>query len=145
MSGISLSLFEMDDLFLSLLDAPTAAPAWIPSADLSAAAGSNAPSRSLSIEEAAWQQLRFEDSGSYSFHDQGSEGGSGSEAVLAVCRKLMEMEPQLTEFDSICGDGDCGLVLKKGALAVAQYTRTLTERQAGRVGSVGPNFLRIVS
>ena len=45
-------------------------------------------------------------------------GSKGFGLLAAVCRRLQEMEPQLTQMDLICGDGDCGVVLQKGALAV---------------------------
>jgi dihydroxyacetone kinase len=32
-----------------------------------------------------------------------------------VCEKIIVLEPQLTSYDSICGDGDCGVVMKRGA------------------------------
>ena len=38
--------------------------------------------------------------------------------VIAICNQLIEIEPELTRFDAICGDGDCGLVMKKGAQCV---------------------------
>jgi len=39
-------------------------------------------------------------------------------AVVAVCEHLVGMEPELTRCDAICGDGDCGIVMKKGAQRV---------------------------
>jgi dihydroxyacetone kinase len=52
--------------------------------------------------------------------------------ISNICTKLIENEPLLTEYDQICGDGDCGLVMKKGAEKVLQgivvnYLDTLTE------------------
>ena len=32
-----------------------------------------------------------------------------------VCEKIIVLEPQLTAYDAICGDGDCGIVMKRGA------------------------------
>ena len=45
MSGLSLSIFPVDDAQLSLLDAPTLATAWTPSVDLTdaGAAGHSIP------------------------------------------------------------------------------------------------------
>lgn len=39
-------------------------------------------------------------------------------AAAEVCRRLVAMEPELTQYDAICGDGDCGVVMKKGATYV---------------------------
>jgi dihydroxyacetone kinase len=38
--------------------------------------------------------------------------------IRAICNKVISIEPQLSKFDAICGDGDCGNVMKKGAVAV---------------------------
>ena len=32
--------------------------------------------------------------------------------IKAICSHISSIEPQLTEMDNICGDGDCGLVMK---------------------------------
>jgi len=34
------------------------------------------------------------------------------------------MEPELTQYDAICGDGDCGMVMKKGATYILQDLAT---------------------
>jgi len=36
----------------------------------------------------------------------------------AVCEVIIGLEPVLTEYDAICGDGDCGVVMRQGALRV---------------------------
>jgi len=36
-------------------------------------------------------------------------------AIRRACEAVMEAEPELTEMDRKCGDGDCGLTLKSGA------------------------------
>ena len=43
------------------------------------------------------------------------------------------MEPEITKYDTICGDGDCGLVLKKGAQGVL----TLISNGFSRIGRSG--------
>jgi hypothetical protein len=35
----------------------------------------------------------------------------------AICRRIVEIEPKLTEVDRICGDGDCGVVIDRGPAA----------------------------
>ena len=38
--------------------------------------------------------------------------------VKAVCQRIIDIEPKITEYDTICGDGDCGLVMKAGAIQI---------------------------
>jgi hypothetical protein len=42
--------------------------------------------------------------------------------IRNICISLSskEVEDLLTQYDGICGDGDCGIVISKGALAVLQ-------------------------
>jgi hypothetical protein len=39
-------------------------------------------------------------------------------AIENACAALEAAEPQLTEWDSVAGDGDCGLTMKRGAQTV---------------------------
>lgn len=111
MCGLSLSLFVVsDDSTLSLLDAPTAAPAWIPSAPLDAI--SDADSRTIRCAESAA-------AAEISLVACGLTGPSAVwEVTRAVCEVIIGLEPVLTEYDAICGDGDCGVVMRQGALRV---------------------------
>jgi dihydroxyacetone kinase len=36
-------------------------------------------------------------------------------AVQSACQALISAEPEITKYDTIAGDGDCGLTLKSGA------------------------------
>lgn len=36
-------------------------------------------------------------------------------ALRAACKNVIAAEPEITQFDTIAGDGDCGLCLKSGA------------------------------
>lgn len=40
------------------------------------------------------------------------------EVVKSVCQALISAEPEITKYDTIAGDGDCGLTLKCGAQGV---------------------------
>lgn len=103
MKGVSLSVLRSDPSTTARIDAPTTAPAW-PKALIASLTEEN---------EIAY------DSGGDSVSVVG--GAPCPQAVLvvrAIAEKLVGLEPELTAFDLICGDGDCGLVLKKGAEAV---------------------------
>ena len=38
--------------------------------------------------------------------------------LKALCNAIIEIEPELTRYDAICGDGDCGMVMKQGAQCI---------------------------
>jgi dihydroxyacetone kinase len=40
------------------------------------------------------------------------------EKVKIICMKLVESEPLLTKYDTVVGDGDCGLTFERGAKQV---------------------------
>jgi Dihydroxyacetone kinase len=45
----------------------------------------------------------------------GFESNVLEKATLAACNSLMESEPILTKYDTIVGDGDCGITMERGA------------------------------
>lgn len=105
MAGVSLSLLRLSDDLLSKLDAPTDAPHWTKATP-------------LGPEGFADRVVSYEDRGM-----RVSGGGScrlSRRVVEAVCRRVVEIEPRLTELDAVCGDGDCGLVMRAGATRVLQ-------------------------
>ena len=44
--------------------------------------------------------------------------------VSAACENVMAAEPQITHFDTIIGDGDCGMTLARGAQAVLSFVNS---------------------
>lgn len=44
------------------------------------------------------------------------------EAVRRACRAVIDIEPLLTKFDTVVGDGDCGLTWEKGAKGTHSYS-----------------------
>lgn len=107
MSGISLSIMRMaDPVVLSRIDAVTGAPAWVASSVLHSRDATSA--ESIPYDETV---LRVAVSG-------GFPCPSALAVIRAVCNRVIEIEPMITEYDTICGDGDCGLVMKAGALKV---------------------------
>lgn len=108
MNGISLSIFRLDsselpDNFLKFLDFPTSASAWVPSS---------------SLEEYDDSVIPYNESQFKKAINGGVSCPLALDIVQAVCKQLIQIEPKLTEFDSICGDGDCGLTFKAGAECV---------------------------
>jgi ATP-dependent dihydroxyacetone kinase len=105
MPGFSLSVMHVDDAALALIDAPTDAGAWprggavnrnrvLPSSTKVGESASSLAAKST----AAGKRLR--------------------QVVEVVAKALIAAEPQLTELDSITGDGDLGASMTRGGEAV---------------------------
>eukprot|EP01032_Pedospumella_encystans_P008887 gene8887-10505_t len=125
MAGLSLTLYmiESDD-DLAYLDAPTAAPAWIKSSVLSAESSDLVGNRTIVYSAADYEKT-------VSSTVQGLRADRKIlTAIAAVCHRLVAMEPELTQYDAICGDGDCGMVMKKGATYILQDLETYSQNDA---------------
>jgi len=121
MAGVSLSLLSIQGPgMLSALDSPTTAPAWVDPMPLTIGANGQ-------VE--APQKVPYTPTDTVAAEAQKKDEHKVDECVYAcitsACDRLVEVEPELTRCDSICGDGDCGLVMKKGAIAV----KALLEKQ----------------
>ena len=112
---------------LDALDDATAAPAWVKSAVLDAETGDLEQARVLPY------MATVETAASALSHpvclraDRGMLCG----ATSLVCQKIVVLEHQLTAYDAICGDGDCGIVMKRGAECVLQHLDTIATAAAG--------------
>jgi dihydroxyacetone kinase len=42
-------------------------------------------------------------------------------AVTNACQKLIDTEPSITYYDTVAGDGDCGVTLARGAAAILEW------------------------
>jgi dihydroxyacetone kinase len=104
MAGVSLSLMRVDDASLAALDAPTQAPAW-PAAHAGCVAAQVAMRKPASPEAGLAATRR----------------GDVTPVIAslgAIAAALEAAEPELTRLDSLVGDGDLGISLKRGAQAV---------------------------
>lgn len=112
MRGVSVTLFAATAEELELLDSGTSAPAW-----------PHAPSRISRIPRrpvpgpARGSQLPH---GASSVAAPAAWATAARAAIQAAARGLVEAEPVLTAADQKVGDGDCGLTLKAGGLAVLE-------------------------
>lgn len=112
MIGLSLTLLRVktnDDSILQYLDTVTDAPGW--------QAGSHAKdvtidlsARTHTIQSNSSSSIQTQSPDNFSFTDN-----TVVELGKRICEVLINAESQLTAYDNICGDGDCGLVMKKGA------------------------------
>jgi dihydroxyacetone kinase len=111
MPGCSLTLLRVDDARLGWLDAASSAPAWPGN-------GRIAPPRRVAPPQP---------------EPLASDEGDGTvlpgmermrQAVLAVAQAFEAAEARLTELDSAAGDGDLGLSLARGAVALRALPET---------------------
>ncbi len=102
MAGCSLSLLRVDDDIVSLLDAPTAAPAW---------PGTQAGPASLDRPHIAVPGAKIAAA-------HGGKPGPLGPVLRVVCAALRREEHRLTALDQAVGDGDLGISLSRGAEAV---------------------------
>ncbi|WCK69502.1 dihydroxyacetone kinase family protein [Agrobacterium tumefaciens] len=117
MPGFSLSVLQVDDAALDLIDAPTNASAWPRGGAVNRNRVLTSRQGAASSDEAQVHQTEA--------------GGRLREVVAKVARVLVDAEPRLTELDSITGDGDLGASMKRGAEAVL----ALPARDFGDVAS----------
>ncbi|KAH7467280.1 hypothetical protein PRNP1_011292 [Phytophthora ramorum] len=113
MAGFSLSLWNSngDAGMLAFFDAPTSAPAWTYSPfDLSKSGISGS---FIKAEVPTQAQKKFERPAELS-----NKGLLLEKCILAVCETLIKNEPQLTNWDTKVGDGDCGTTFKNAAEAI---------------------------
>ncbi|KAI9353208.1 Dak1-domain-containing protein [Zopfochytrium polystomum] len=65
-------------------------------------------------------------------------------AIRAACESLRDAEPDLTRWDTVLGDGDCGLTCKSGAQAVLAALDAGGDDDASSLGADG-NAVRAVA
>jgi dihydroxyacetone kinase len=124
MQGASVSIVSLSKVkrhLRELLDDDTDAPAWQKS-DVVREEGT---SRKRMVEESVSASTVLEISSPIVTTEEVTKCdipvvlGFGSnvleKAVSAACNRLIESEPILTKYDTIVGDGDCGITMERGA------------------------------
>lgn len=108
--GFSISLLKTSDLgigksMLELLDAPSEAAGW--SAAISSKTWTQRPTqtRELARDKTAENQAS----------NVQIDAAYASNVLGQALDQLIKAEPEVTRFDTIVGDGDCGIGLKRGA------------------------------
>lgn len=138
MAGVSISVLTVPDdrlQFLDLLDETTNAHAWTPSADL----------LSAELATAASEEDSFADSSQGIVAAAGPSCSFFIPVLRAICARIIENEPTLTEYDSICGDGDCGVVMKSGATSILQEMASIDEAAAQSASSFCSKVADVIS
>jgi len=119
--GFSISLLKVVDLqlgggssLLELLDAPAEASGW-----------------SAAISSGTWQKRgqqaeaeKHEDAEEVQPSTLRIDPAQAQSALKASLDRLISVEPDVTRYDTIVGDGDCGIGLKRGAEAILKMLET---------------------
>jgi len=119
MHGASVTVLNLtgaDPFLVECLDAPTDAPAWT-AVDVVGAGGDRPSATEIpdkvdpeeSTTTAATTELPSLDGWT-----------DAKEALTAAAKALGEAEPLLTKYDTIVGDGDCGITMKRGSEKVLE-------------------------
>ncbi|KAH8626347.1 hypothetical protein IG631_18365 [Alternaria alternata] len=119
--GFSVSLLRVADAsMLELLDAPAEASGW--SAAISSSTWARREEAKKSEEQVDEEEVQPSDlRGKYLPRCTGyvliwTVNFAQAKSTLAVAlNRLIEAEPDVTRYDTIVGDGDCGIGLKRGA------------------------------
>ncbi|KAH7321298.1 Dak1 domain-containing protein [Stachybotrys elegans] len=113
--GFSITLLKVvDKSFLSLIDAPADAAGW------SAPVQPKNWARGIDTSKPEPVTAEIETEASPPSNLQ-LDAQTATAKLRAALNSLVEAEPQVTKYDTIVGDGDCGLCLKTGAEAVLKY------------------------
>lgn len=111
MQGVSISIVSLNDSLASLLDADCTASAW-QKADVT----SGPRPSSTELPEVAAPPSEEKDKKYLSIKVDVEDFSVAVEKILkAACKSLIESEPMLTKYDTIVGDGDCGMTMERGA------------------------------
>ncbi|KAM5362950.1 hypothetical protein AU210_011101 [Fusarium oxysporum f. sp. radicis-cucumerinum] len=120
--GFSITILNLEanssyDL-LELLDAPAEAVGW--SAPIKSQAWDTCQvTVSTGREAEQYEQNRRKASQIENAANAGTyDPVRATEALVSGLRRLIRAEPEITRFDTVVGDGDCGIGLKRGAEAV---------------------------
>lgn len=103
MPGCSLSLMPLDAELLSLIDHQTTAPAW---------PGPGRIEERMAISVPGVSETVCDDEA------DGPLADTIRKVMLGVAEALERAEPELTELDSVAGDGDLGASMVRGAAAL---------------------------
>ena len=118
--GFSISLLKLSDTglkhsLLDLLDAPSECAGW--SAAIQSSTWSKPPTQSREKASGAGQAnkpcgLTF------------SDPNAAMRSLAAALQAVVAAEPEITKYDTVVGDGDCGIGLKRGSEAILQLIQS---------------------
>jgi dihydroxyacetone kinase len=122
--GFSVTVLQLDDGLVELLDAPTTAPAWprtihgLATAAESVAKGDTKPMNGFDPQERVagvkGKAARWVWAFKATTYQMIVAGSFVKALVHSVAKITAEDEPQITHYDTLAGDGDCGETLLNG-------------------------------
>jgi dihydroxyacetone kinase len=120
MHGVSLTIFNVSgqNELIDLLDAPTNAPAWS-SCDVWKSGDQRRPS-AVEVPEVVIDEKEAAADAKLPEVTVTSFAETAKTRATAAAQKLADAEPLLTKYDTIVGDGDCGITMKRGATEVLE-------------------------
>jgi dihydroxyacetone kinase len=127
MQGASVSLLSLTAASSSIskyLDESTTAPAWL-AADVYTPTSEGRPSDTEYPEIEAPTASASDSTANNMVElkiDNFTEKATST--ITNACNKLIESEPMLTKYDTIVGDGDCGLTMERGAREILSQLET---------------------
>jgi triose/dihydroxyacetone kinase / FAD-AMP lyase (cyclizing) len=134
MHGASLTILNLtgQEKLIELLDAPTDAPAWSPVSIRQYTSTTRSRPSAIPIPEPVGDPAdgavpHISDLPALQISDFAAVARA---AILAAISKLAEAESLLTKYDTIVGDGDCGITMRRGANEVRERLIT-NEATAG--------------
>ena len=114
----------INELQLCSLDMKTSAPAWPKqSQQLTTVTDLMSQSHIHPLIESRDLKNTFDDSEKDEYVDVDI-----TNKIKNACEKIINAEAELTQLDSVVGDGDCGLTMKKGAMAVLDNLNNLSTK-----------------
>lgn len=123
MHGASLTIMNLtgaSEEFISLLDSPCDAPAWSKCDFFQTDSRPSAIERPEIIVDESKAEVKLPPIKLEEF------GAAASSLSLKAAKALGEQEPLLTKYDTIVGDGDCGITMKRGATEVEERLKNGT-------------------
>uniref|UniRef100_A0A7S4NKK8 DhaL domain-containing protein n=1 Tax=Guillardia theta TaxID=55529 RepID=A0A7S4NKK8_GUITH len=133
MAGFSLSLLLLSPTRKARLDASSSAPAWGPLY----AVGEEEGSKVVALEAAAAPAAGKKEGAA-------AAGGAGESVlkrmVRACAESIVKAEEELTALDEKCGDGDCGVTMRRGAEQVLADLAGYPEEEEGVLSAVASSI-----
>ena len=123
--GFSISILKLENTGLSksmlgLLDAPSECSGW-----------------SAAVKSSTWAEppTKTRDKGAGAGAENKSAGldidpALANKALKHALQKLIDAEPEITKYDTVVGDGDCGIGLKRGAEGILSHLSSAEQKDA---------------
>lgn len=138
MSGFSISIMKADQAILLRLDATTKAPYWPVGVD------GNRPPAQIPVPVPPSHSLKGEESLSRP-QQLCQEGYILEAAIEAAANAVIKLKDSLNEWDSKVGDGDCGLTMFRGAMAILEDMKYYPLNDvAETVNEIGSSIRRVM-